>query len=145
MYKVYIGCDEIGTVNLQKDGLYYRINCVCKLSGQVICCLVATSDTCRVNLGTLIPQNGFFQLKTSLPIKKLTGRDIRFAVEPKHPQQMHSFVTIRAEEPFLYLERLSQACLSIKNDVIGVVFLNDTDQKVNSSPTGQWSEPNTSE
>ena len=145
MYRLCLGCDEIGTVDIQKNGLYYRVNCRCRLSGHIVYCLVATSDTGKVNLGILVPENGFFCLRTSLPVKKLSVQNLKFTVEPKHLQEDQLFVPIRAEEPFLYLERLHNAYLRTKGMQTGVVFADKVDHSTNSSPTGQWSDPNISE
>lgn len=145
MYHVYLGCERIGTLDLQKEGLYYKLHCSCRLTGQIVHILVATSDSGRVNLGTLVPEAGFFCLRTRLPIKKLSLQNLKFTVEPKHPQNMQLFVPIRAEEPFSYLDRLNSACLCTKGMQIGVVVAAREDHSDSSRPTGQWSEPNISE
>ncbi len=145
VYSAYLGGDEIGTVTLKKNGLYYHIDGRCRLSGQVICCLIAQTQTNRINLGTMIPDNGYFRLKSRIAIKKLGEGSLHFIVEPKHPEKDTLFIPLRADEPFTYLQRLSNAYLACRDDIIGIEFQEEQHQSTISNPTGQWSEPNVSE
>lgn len=121
-YDVILGSEAVGNATVMQQGLYYHIHCKCKLSGQVICCLIAESDGNRINLGTLVPEAGHFLLNKSIPVKRLGQAMLRFSVEPKHQKMDPGFVPIRSDEPFVYLSALTGAYLCRHNGEIGIVI-----------------------
>lgn len=124
-YNVYIGSEAVGKVQLKRSGLYLQIDCKCRLSGQVISCLILQSDAERINLGTLVPENGFFALRTSLTAKKLGDSRPHFTIEPKHAEKDGLFIPVCSDEPFAYLQRLSNAYLAARNGAVGIILTED--------------------
>ena len=144
-YSVQFGNQPAGKVQVQRQGLYYQIHCRCRLTGDVVCRLYAKSGEKQENLGVVVPMDGGFGLDTRIPVKRLGEGELTFTLAPKHDSGREKFVPIIPEEPFAYIERLKTSFLVRKYGESGILVTDEPDQKKISSPTGQWSEPNTSE
>lgn len=121
-FAVMLGGEKIGKVMLDKEGLYYRLRCSCRLSGQVLCRLVAVSEAGELDLGTLVPDRGTFGMDTRVPVKKIGTGKLSFRAEPKHAEVTGVFVPIRPEEPFGYLTKLTNAYLQCRSGQAGIVI-----------------------
>ncbi len=121
-YPVYFGTRPAGKVQVLRQGLYYRFICRCKLSGDVVCRLVATCDDQRESIGVVVPMDGGFGLDTKVPVKHLGEGELKFFLLPKHEITQGMFVPIIPEEPFAYIERLKEGFLVRKGEQVGIVF-----------------------
>ena len=119
-YGVYFGKEQVGKVQVQRQGLYYRFTCRCRISGDVMCRLWVSSGDKRENLGLVVPMDGGFGLNTSLPVKRLGEGELTFTLLPKHDAPTGKFVPISPEEPFAYIERLKEAYLVRKGEQVGI-------------------------
>ena len=122
MYEVYLGDKRVGTVEVARQGLYYRFRCRCSLSGEVICKLVVTCGGREENLGVLVPEGDGFGLETRLPVKRLGDGEMKFRVVPRHTGVTGNFVPLAPEEPFAYITRLKDAYLEKRDGQVGIVF-----------------------
>lgn len=129
-------------MQVTRQGLYYRFVCRCKLTGDVVCRLYISCGGQQENLGVVVPTGDGFGLNTRLPAKRFREGEPSFSLIPKHEIDSGQFVPIVPEEPFAYIERLKTSFLVRKYGQLGIEI---DGQKVISSPTGQWSEPVTSE
>lgn len=121
-YGAFFGNDQVGKVQVLRQGLYYAFHCRCRLTGAVMCRLeVRCGDSCE-NLGVLVPMDGGFGLDTRIPAKRLNGDKPLFVIIPKHDKSTGTFVPIYPEEPFSYIERLKDGYLTQKNGQIGVIL-----------------------
>lgn len=120
-YSVCFGKDTVGKVQVERQGLYYRILCHCQMTGEVMCCLQAQCGDRRENLGVVVPMDGGFGLDTRLPIKRLGEGALSFTLTPRHGQ-LGTFVPLAPEEPFAYISRLKDAFLERQGNVLGVVI-----------------------
>lgn len=132
-YDIHLGKDVVGTATVEKQGLYYRFACRCKLSGSPICRVVVECGGHHENLGILAPQGGAFSLTTKLAAKRIGEGPFSFRVLPKHSGG-GSFVAIYPEEPFAYLARLKNAYLEVRRGQIGVVIPDLTQDPRDSDP-----------
>lgn len=121
-YGVYFGNQLAGKVQVQRQGLYYRFICRCRLSGDVVCRLRVTCGDRRESLGVVVPMDGGFGLDTCLPVKRLGEGEMAFTLVPKHEVLEGTFVPIYPEEPFAYIERLKEGFLAKKGEQVGVVL-----------------------
>lgn len=121
-YGVYLGKEQMGKVQVQKQGLYYRFLCRCRLSGDVMCRLHVACGDKQESLGVVVPMEDGFGLDTRLPIKRLGEGQMEFLLVPKHEVGREAFVPVYPEEPFAYIERLKNAYLARKNGQIGIVI-----------------------
>ena len=141
-YAVFFGNQQAGRVQVIRQGLYYRFLCRCQLTGEVVCRLYVSCGGRQENLGVVIPEGDGFGLDTRLPVKRFREGEPSFSLIPKHEEPSGRFVPIVPEEPFAYIERLKTSFLVKKYGQMGILL---EDQRVISNPTGQWSEPVTSE
>ncbi|MBO5891945.1 MAG: hypothetical protein J6Q30_04450 [Oscillospiraceae bacterium] len=121
-YPILMGAQEIGTAKVTRQGLYYRFDCRCQLSGDVVCRLTVTCGASTHNLGILVPEGGAFGLHTKMPVKQLGEGALQFGVRPNHKPVGGRFIPISPEEPFGYLSRLKDAFLEFREGVPGLVI-----------------------
>lgn len=120
-YYVYFGKDQVGGVQVVRQGLYYRFTCRCRLAGDVICRLQVTCGDKRESLGIVVPMDGAFGLETKLPVKRLGEGKMEFLLLPKHENPAEHFIPISPEEPFSYIARLKEAYLVKRNGQQGIL------------------------
>lgn len=128
-YDIVLGGSSIGTVQVTKEGLYYRFRCRCRLSGEVMYKLTAQWDGHTESLGVPVPENGEFCLSVRLPIKRFGQEKPRFRAVPKHEPVSGRFVPISPEEPFRYLHRLNEAVFAVQDGQPGVILMPDEHRK----------------
>ena len=141
-YEVFFGNQQAGKVQVTRQGLYYRFVCRCRLTGEVVCRLYVSCGGQQENLGVVVPMGDGFGLDTRQPVKRFREGEPSFSLIPKNEVPSGQFVPIIPEEPFAYLERLKTSFLVKKYGQMGILLV---DQSEISRPTGQWSEPVTSE
>ena len=112
----------VGTAKIKKEGLYYSFQCRCRLSGEVICRLVAYCGTKSHNLGICVPMDDQFGVQTKIPVKRLGEGEIVIRVEPNRGDVSERFMPIRAEEPFAYIDKLEKAYFVYRNKQPGVIL-----------------------
>ena len=127
-YPIYFALEQIGAAKVIKQGLYYRIHCVCKISGSVPFC-VKVMGKGEVDLGLCVPMGEYFGLETRIPIKQLGQENLRFEAMPRHTSQ-DEWTVISADEPFTYIQRLKDAYLIKRGNKTGIGF-RTTDQSPN--------------
>lgn len=122
-YPVYFGKEQVGKVQLLRQGLYYRFVCRCRLTGDVVCRLhVRCMDTWQ-SLGVVVPMDGGFGLDTRIPAKRLGEGSVEFQLLPKHELPAAGrFVPIYPEEPFAYIARLKESFLVRQGAEVGIVI-----------------------
>ncbi len=121
-YEIMLGDQCIGIAEVKREGLYYCFRCRCRLSGEIIYQLKAVCGEKECSLGVCVPIEKGFGIDTRLPIKKVGEGRFSFYVVPRHSDITDKFVPIRADEPFLYLEKLQDAHLDTKNGVLGITI-----------------------
>lgn len=120
-YGVTFGSEQVGKVQVLRQGLYYRFICRCKLSGDVLCRLQVRCGDTQESLGIVIPMDGGFGLDTKLPVKRLGQGIPEFRLLPRHEAQEGKFCPIYPEEPFAYIAKLKEAFLVRKGGQVGVL------------------------
>lgn len=124
-YSVYFGKESAGRVQVQRQGLYYRFVCRCRLTGDIICRLHVTCGSKGENLGIVVPMDGGFGLDTRIPVKRLGEGEMEFRLLPKHEAyeaKKEIFIPIYPEEPFAYIERLKEAYLVKRDGQTGLLL-----------------------
>lgn len=121
-FDILLGGLSIGRATVKREGLYYRFDCRCQLSGEGVFRLRVRCRENTQRLGIPIPQDGEFVLRTRIPVKKLGTGVMTVEAEPVHEKMGEQFVPLSPEEPFRYLQRLEQAYLQTRNGQVGVVI-----------------------
>lgn len=96
-----------------------------------------------MDLGLCVPHSDGFGMDTRIPVKRLGEGELTFRLLPRHSKPDGAFIPVSPEEPFGYIQKLQQAHLAQQDGLVGIIV--NEDQNSSDSPTGQWSEPITSE
>lgn len=121
-YGVYAGDQEVGTVYVKREGLYYRFHCECQLAGKDICKVCVRCGGDALVLGTLIPEGRNFVLTTKLPIKRLKEDKPEFVIVTNKTDKWTKFIPIRENEMFLYLKYIKNAVFETHGTIRGVTI-----------------------
>ncbi len=116
-YDVYFANEAVGRVRVQKQGLYYIFTCRCQLLEGMYHLMLGEEK-----LGLMVPEAGELKLSTKLPAKRFGQGSLRFALRPRHAKMPGSFIPLRPEEPFSYLQRLENAYLARVDGQMGVML-----------------------
>ena len=115
-YPAVLGQETVGTVDVQKIGLYYTIQANCRLSGEVPCKLIANAGDQTLDLGTFVPKDDHFCIHTKVAQKKLCNGELSFRVSTKHRPSDYPMIPLHPDEPFRYLEKMTEGFLRIVGD-----------------------------
>ena len=113
-YDVTYGENTVGTVQLEREGLYLRLRCRCRVQDNEIHRLYADGE----KIGVLLPENGELVLETKVAAKRLKEGsafsldDIRRTFIPIHPGEVFGHLgklrlaklAVREGEPGIFLE-----------------------------------------
>lgn len=119
-YPILLGGKEAGYARIKKEGLYWKIFCCCKLSGDVLYRVVVKTSNNQESLGILVPDNGCFVLSARISMKRLAPGEPRFLALPKHTKIAERFVSVYPDEPFAYLDRIKKSRFGLQNQKRGV-------------------------
>lgn len=108
-YGILLGGEEVGKAQVTQEGLYYCFCCKLKLSGDVMYKLVLQREGETMELGVPAPQGDVFTLTTRVPCKKVGDSSFSILAVPKHRPVGTKFIPLKEDEPFRYLNRLSDA------------------------------------
>ena len=122
IYDIFLGEIPVGKVEVERQGLYYRFDCRCKLTDDGMYRLMVECDGHHENLGIPMPSGGEFRLTRKLAAKRLGKGYLSFRALPKHQEQGRRFVPVYPEEPFAYITRLQDAFLEVRNGQVGVMI-----------------------
>lgn len=101
----------VGRVKLEREGLYYRLSCRCRVQDNEIHRLYADGE----KIGVLIPENGDLVLETKVAAKRLK-KESTFSLEEK----IRNFIPIHPGEVFGHLGKLRQAKLAFREGEPGI-------------------------
>ena len=122
-YEVTLAGKPMGRAQAEKQGLYYHVVCRCRLSGDVMYRLECSAGEKKTNLGILVPMDAGFGLDTRFPVSRVGEGELRFVLLPRHDEMKErTFVPIRPEEPFRYMEQLKDAFLETREGQKGAVL-----------------------
>ncbi len=118
---MFSGSQKIGTAQVAREGLYYRIHCNCSLSGDVLYKIILHGEQTQEDLGICVPMDGAFGIRTRIPIKRIGG-ELRFIAVPRHRELTDHFIPVENGSPFPYIDRLENAFLDIRNGQTGIAL-----------------------
>ena len=122
IYPVFFGNEQVGKVQVRRQGLYYRFFCRCKLTGDVVCRLMVCCSDKQESLGVVVPVEDGFGLEKSVPIKRMGQGSPEFRLVPRHETAVGIFVPLSPEEPFAYIKNLKNAYFERRYGQAGVVI-----------------------
>lgn len=121
-YDARMGDKVVGTVKVERQGLYYRFSCRCSLSGEVMQRLWLRCGGKETDLGLCVPVDGTFGTQKRLPVKQCGEGTPEFILRPKQTEIRGNFIPLSPEEPFRYLHRLENAFLERRGEQLGIVL-----------------------
>ena len=121
-YAVRMGDRSVGTVRVEKQGLYYRFSCRCGLSGEVMHRLWLRCGGKETDLGLCVPMDGTFGTEKRLPIRQCGAGAPEFCLRPKNADTRGVFLPLSPEEPFRYIHRLENAFLERRGERLGIII-----------------------
>ena len=110
-YEVTYAGQAVGTVELSREGLYYRIICRCRVSDSEIHRLYADGE----KIGVLIPDGGELVLNTKVAAKRLK-EGCTFSLDENSKQ----FIPIRPGEAFAHLDKVRLGRLAFRDGEPGM-------------------------
>lgn len=122
MYDVWHHNTRVGQVQIQKEGLYYCLNCLTQAPGKSMYRLIAHGESFYYDFGLCIPKEDGIGILTRIPIKIFTENAVKFELKDYKETENTTFVPVHAEKEFPYLERLKDAYLAHRDGAIGVCF-----------------------
>ncbi len=133
-YDVYRAEEKVGQVALERQGLYCDLECICQGAGETEAYLVAVSGEERQDLGQCIPQGDTLCLRRYLSSRILRGEQLSFQLSGKEKAK---FIPLQEAQPLETVAVLEDAVFAVQDGMPGL--------QLSDKPTGQWSEPKTSE
>ena len=121
-YAVYLGDASVGTVTVEKQGLYYRFSCRCSFSGAGMQRLWLRSGGKDIDLGLCVPMDGGFGTEKRIPARQCGDGTPEFYLRPKNADTRGNFIPLSPEEPFRYIHRLENAFLERRGSQLGIVI-----------------------
>lgn len=93
-YAVMYRGEQVGKLQMQKQGLYCRIQCRCQLPGDDIYRLKMLTGDDSTHIGVLVPEGDGFLLDKKIPAKRIPSGELSFVVrgsreaEVREPEKM---------------------------------------------------------
>ena len=152
-YAVIYRGEQVGKLQMQKQGLYCRLQCRCQLPGDDIYRLKMLTGEDSTHIGVLVPEGDGFLLDKKIPAKRIPSGELSFVVrgsreaevrETEKPEEVPEetpnetpeetrekkheeteFVPICEEEPFPALEQVRDSVLAWQDDQPGIFIQKD--------------------
>ena len=130
MYQVYFGKIVVGTVQLIRNGLYYRVKCCCRFPQLGRYRIYAVSKNSKIDLGLCVPIDSGFGFNTSVKAKLFDSDEIRFEALLDES----TFIPVEMDQPFSFLTVLQHCRFAIYNGKAGIIIpdkdLRDSDRNL---------------
>lgn len=120
VYPIIYTDREVGTAKVFKEGLFYRISCVCNM-GEDSPFRVSVIGENDVDLGLCVPMEKNSGMEIRIPIKRVGKGILRFQAMPKVAAH-EECVMVSPEVPFDHIIRLKDAYLIKQGQLIGICF-----------------------
>lgn len=119
-YDVFQGERAVGTIRVERLGLYYHFSCRCRPEGKQLLRLWMRRGRQETDLGLCVPVEGAFGTEKRIPVKQCGEGGPAFFLCAPHVR--HQFIPLAPEEPFRYIHRLENAYLEQRGNTLGIVI-----------------------
>ena len=103
-YAVMYRNEQVGKLQMQRQGLYCRMQCRCQLPGDDIYRLKMVQGKDSTHIGVLVPEGDGFLLDKRIPAKRIPAGELHFVVrgsrEPEEPEE--PVIDIEAKEEITF-------------------------------------------
>jgi len=121
-YEIRLGAEPVGEAVVEKQGLYYRFSCRCRVNGATMQRVMVACGEKKVDLGICVPMGDLFGVDKKVPCKQLGEGKPEFFLTPRPSSHGGKFVPVYPEEPYAYMSKLKDAFLEIRNGQMGIVI-----------------------
>lgn len=122
MYEVFLGEKAVGTVEMQKEGLYVHFSCRCRPVHRDMIRLWMICGEKEIDLGLCVPMDGGFGTEKRISAKLCGSGEPTFCLRHKNDTLRGKFIPLSPEEPFQYLHKLETAFLEKRGTRLGIVI-----------------------
>ena len=116
-YPITADGKTIGTAYITAQGLYYEVQCICKMQNSVLH-IEADCGNRRENIGICVPKDGKMVISTKIAQKKLSGL-IGFVVRT---QLRETWIPLNIAKPIPFLYRITEARFAVRNGRPGLLL-----------------------
>ena len=120
-YKITRNGESIGTARIEKEGLYYRFSCCCRLPDRDIYNIYVQSEIESRNLGVCVPRGRDFYLNTRVPAKHIGDGPFQFEAR-KREEKAGGFYPVETAKPFARMDRLTESRCAVLEGKIGLII-----------------------
>ena len=121
-YEVFQDGKAVGTVEVRREGLYFRFFCRCCPAGGEMMRLWMICGEDETDLGVCVPMEGAFGTEKRIPARQCGPGQAQFCLYHKDDILRGRFIPLSPEEPFQYLHRLETAFLERRGTRLGIVL-----------------------
>ena len=109
MFEIFYDNTVVGSAEMKREGLYYKMHCTCTPPNDRIHRITVSDGTAVRDLGICVPSGGKFTLTARLPVKCFQSEKLSFALVA----QERTGIPVSDGAPFDRLDKLETARLVI--------------------------------
>ena len=121
-YPICMDLTKVGNAVVDSCGLYWKFSCRISINEEGIYRLTVQDDHCIEDLGTFLRDNTGYYLITNVPKSRFSTGNFVFQICTQTKGASGEFYPLAPDKPFLYLAKLKQCHLEIRNSIIGIVL-----------------------
>lgn len=118
MYDILMDTQVVGQAEVTKEGLYYRFTCKCTPPDDSVHRIFVSDGNNTKDLGICVPTGEWFCLVSRVPVKYLSGENLRFSLVPKEQRG----VPVKTGGAFSHLDKLETARLQEINGMSEIII-----------------------
>lgn len=123
-YDIFYNGRIVGEASVIEEGLYNHIHGVCGLPGKLLYRLYVECNNVKINLGTCIPDKGFYALDKRISRVTFTSDALKFYIIEGENEKSDT-VIVDINSPVSYISKLPNSFLCIGDKEFIVAFHKD--------------------
>ena len=143
IFEITYEAEPVGKARIEKQGLYYRFSCRCKLPDDGFYRVNVCYGTDHVDLGICVPMEELFGMDKKIPLRQIPEGTPSFLLRSNDwkPEEkvieeadaelqmpmptVGTFVPVAEDEPFEHLDELEGAVLETRDGEVGILLQNE--------------------
>ncbi len=121
-YDVTCGENVVGRVNVTKEGLYTRFQCICNLPDDGVYRALMICGNQKTDLGICVPNQSQFAVNKRLQSKCIPDGEMAFVIVPASQTDSRRFIPVSSGMPFDCISALAHARLCNRNGSYGILI-----------------------
>lgn len=129
-FSVYYAGEHAGTADFISQGLYWKIDCRCKLPAEGFFQLVLQMQEKEINLGTLLYDGNTYILEKKIPKKTIVKEGFFLAIREKYGKS-EMYIPLKRDQPFPFIYRLINGRFTSKEGENGILLKGESTPRGN--------------